>query len=381
MNRTSTGTIISLAVVALITAAVVSKIKSSGANGSFDPPDTLGVANFKGDWIIKPRYQEIIYVKSIDSYWVKIPRSSVANKPWTLGLLTEQKTNPRWKLLDRNGVEQKSELPENLAPLAGVYATTLEMMAYNQFILVEGANGIGICDAKGRPVTAMDYDCLYDVGDGVWAGQRVQRDRGLHGILVNVGLARSLRREFGSVELIDHSGNVIAALPSRVTGFRSKYKNGLLYCNIEGRDLQEAVDRQGRFTGQTANLPPLADPDLTIASVPHHSESIGAKIASAPSTPPQLLTVGLPKESDRLHGPFRPYVLGDNLLCLPIKIDNKYYWGLTDSRESNGTKISNWKVPPIYARLMYCGPDRIAASKDRPVHEQPDSSNFILGQY
>jgi len=373
MSRNSTGTIIILVVVALITAAALSKMKSSRATSSFDAPDTLGVANFKGEWIIPPRYQEIVYVKSIDSYWVKVPRSTVAGNSWTLGLPGERRINRRWKLLDRNGVEQKSELPENVTPLTGVYATTLELMAYDKFMTVEGPDGIGICDARGKPVTTINYDCVSDVGDGVWAGQRVKRDSGLRGILVDVGLARSLRCEFGPVELIDHAGTVIATLPEKVTGFRSKYKNGLLYCNT-GADAQEAVDRQGRFTGDTAILEPLSDLDLAIGCPPHHSESLAAKIGSAPSMPPQLLD--LADERAASDKPFRPYEMGDNLLGVPVKVDNKYYWGLTGNK-----KNSNWIVPPVYARLMYCGADRIAASKDRPVHEQPDSSYFILGQY
>ncbi|MBS2006539.1 MAG: WG repeat-containing protein [Cyanobacteria bacterium SZAS TMP-1] len=344
-----------LLILALITFSVTAWQRSQYFGPAMkEPPevrDTLGVADFSGKWILEPKYEQIIYVKSIDSFWVKLPRSEI--KPWYQRRPWQYFTNARWKLLDRNGVERNSHLPENLEPVSLTFSPVAPGIAYYpRFFQAAGSNGYAICDADGSPVTKAIYREIFDVGDDLWL-VRSLRQKSMYDVLWSPFQPHGGKHALPPpLTLIDHRGKTIAVLDECIRGPNGKFKNGQMECN-KGCLLRN-VDHQGKETPAFREgmfEPPFED--LSLEFRPRNSATLRCIMPISTDKPVPLLPYKSPPDKND----WQPVEMADGLFSVLIANNASLHWGLIDKR-------GQWLVKPEYCRLMYCSQDRIAASKN-----------------
>lgn len=288
---------------------------TNSANGN------LGIINIKGKWVIPPRYEQIVYAKQIDCYWVK---------------------DNSWELLDRNGAAVKSELPAALQPVA----TAASVTTYPDVMLVSGPDGLGYSEPTGRPLTKCIYTELYDVGDQLW----MVRERSP--LAANVSGDGALPTQ-PPLQLLDHSGTVIGTLPSNAMRPEGKFVDGVLCCAFDDGSCETGlVDRTGhRISGTSENI---AQSRAALGVTRQNSDfNCIYEVPVSKSKPIKFVDMSNDGADPKW---FAPIAITGDMAIVYAKSGEKLLSGLVNR---NG----KWLLKPKYDRLTYCDSDRLIASK------------------
>jgi len=363
MLRKKIPALVFISIVAIVAANVFNDQKAKDISLTQDVPDTLGVANFKGEWVIAPKYERIVHVRSNNSYWVKLAQSDVDVKPWYLTPVDEFFINKHWKCLDEKGAEKKSYLPADLEPVSDSYATlACGVDICSEFMKVKGPHGLGICDATGQPVTKAIYCQISDVGDRFFVVQEQPEKPFLDFVYFGYsGLGGGGDFPNEPLKLIDSQGSQTAVFPHQIWRIDRKFKDGLMYFSsrdgIDGH--LKAINHAGQVVEATGKRPPPGWDDFGMTWQPLNSQLYCVKPGGEASKPLELIS-NLQNKGGNFY---QPYDMGDNLLESFITNEKQILFGLADTH-------GQWVVKPIYPRLLYCGKDRIAASKNAATMEQ-----------
>ncbi len=369
---------LALTVAALL--VVSSGYSSAKCLGQEDPVGALGIINSKGDWIVPAMYEQIIYIKKIDSYWVKQRPLALPESGPLAEMLHCFAKNNSWKLLNRNGEAVDFALPYSCDPLDDSDALqALKLIPYEppqapgvavyaDQMLISDTGGLGLSDPYGHPLTPCIYSEIHDAGEGLFLAKEPYREpllKKLDQMIFGPSYSSSEAQEAPPFVLIDEHGSLVATLPSNVMRARRKFVNGLLPCDFCHRTLgcvPGAVDRTGRVVIQPGGKMPAS---LIEPIVPSHKINRLDYVYAVPSSADH--SIRFQKESELSHSEllgkspqyYAPMATEDDNALVFIRPEEGAQL-LTGMVDNNG----NWLIKPEYDRLAYPGPDRLAASKD-----------------
>lgn len=194
----------------------------------------VGVINGKGEWIIPPRYLQVIYMRKTDTFWVKVRESDVPSL-WMPDTLHWVGRNTAWKLLDRNGVELVSHLPYLAEPVCAAM-TDFGASIHPDLLVVRKNWEYGYCEPDGRPITGCHYSFICDVGHGIWLAAETKKD---------------LSDRQMPIVVLDHKGRKLLTLDETIRfGYHSA--NGWMECR--GQDQCAYVDYRGESIRLAVNV-------------------------------------------------------------------------------------------------------------------------------
>jgi hypothetical protein len=320
----------------------------------------IGVINGQGQWVIKPKYLQIIYMRKTDTFWVKVRQSS-DSFAWLPDYLRPALRNTAWKLLDRNGVELVSHLSYLTDPVCAEMVDFGASVHPDRLVVRTDRWEYGYCEPDGRPITGCKYSLIKDVG---------------HDTIIAVETKKDLGDSPMPLVVLDGKGKKLRTLDETV------YPN---YCNSYGqvqcqrRGQSGYVDYRGEFIPLAVNQHP---PNLGAKNL-YGQPVVFRNLASFPKSDAESVEwVDVVKKPQ-----MRNYVFAIDF------IDDRAVVGATDpmATTTSGTNsgansvpniatkyglvdiTGNWLIKPVFRGLLYCSKDRlIAHNKERT----PDAINI-----
>lgn len=320
----------------------------------------IGVINGQGQWVIKPKYLQIIYMRKTDTFWVKVRQSS-DSFAWLPDYLRPALRNTAWKLLDRNGVELVSHLSYLAEPVCAVMTDFCASVHPNRLVVRTDRNEYGYCEPDGRPITGCKYSFITDVG---------------HDTIIAVETKKDLGDSPMPIVVLDGKGKKLRTLDETI------YPN---YCNSYGqvqcqrRGQSGYVDYRGEFIPLAVNQHP---PNFDTKNL-YGQPVVFRNLANFPKSDAKSV-----EWVDLVKNP----KMGDRVFQVPF-IDDRAAVGATESMTDSTTSDTgtnpgansvpniatkyglvdingNWLIKPIFRGLLYCSKDRlIAHNKERTPDE------------
>ncbi|CAN5504626.1 hypothetical protein BH11CYA1_BH11CYA1_45000 [soil metagenome] len=297
---------------------------------------SVGVIDGKGEWVIPPRYLQIIYLRKSDKFWVKV-RESDASNCWFPEFLHCVGRNTAWKLLDRNGVEMASHLPYMTEPVCNEMAD-FGASIHPDMLVVKKNYEYGYCELDGRSITGCHYSFICDVGHGIWLAAETKKD---------------LSDRQMPIVVLDHSGRKVRTLDEKIN-FLFHHGNGVLECFRQG---------QSGYVDYRAEFIPLA--------VNEHSPAwIGAATLNGqPVVYKNLAHYPISSaEPVRWVDVVKNPAMSNYVFQVPF-VDNRAVIGCADNCglvDTNGS----WLLQPTFKGLLYCNKDRLIAHKRQRTTEE-----------
>lgn len=313
-------------------------------------PLLLGVVNARGEWILPPAYDEIVYLKKAEAFWLKEKNPSMAKYLWPPNFLNSIGKSKNWKLVDKNGKDLGAQLPEGQEPLreyppSQAYGVSF----YNDSIAANSKDGASLNDSKGRPLTPSNLHSITYAGEGVWIAQpgRDEEATTEEKVFPNIHLGDPFHLP-PAVVLLDEQGKRIVKLPKGVVP-RGFFKNDLLVCDVMG-SLPCAVHKSGRLAYSPGAVLPGLLGEKT--NRPDEPRSFNAFYNWPISADKPVKFIDISKKGN-YPSEIVPVAVAENVALVSTQND---MYGLVNRK-------GEWLVPPDYNRLAYCGPDRLIVSK------------------
>lgn len=335
----SHSTVLSIVLV-LVVLMVATVFSRTAANEIAPIARTFGIIDKVGNWIVKPSYEQIIYVKSIDSYWVKEPRVPNTTSEHLRQVLALLVKNDAWKLLDKNGVKQNASLPYLVEP-------DMSVSCCSERIPVHGRDGLGLCDPFGKQLLKCLYSEIYDVGDGLLIAREAYRETPpvafMHRFIGGLGGDMPVC----PLKLFDYEGHELTTLPPTLFRPEGHFVNGLLKCdNASGGSPPFFIDRHGKVIA----INPTSTGELKTDRASYRSMPFEHFVYEVPtSQKTQIHFEHEPvsgcdlKYADPKYA--APMALSTETAIACIKTrDGKYLSGIVDL-------TGKWLLPPVYDKL------------------------------
>ncbi len=331
-------------------------------------PLLLGVINAKGEWILPPAFEEIIYVKKHDAFWVKESEPSMAKYFWPPNFLNSLGKNKNWKLVDKNGKEIGSHLPEGQDVLREYPPTQATGVSfYDDAIVTNGKEGAGLNEYNGKPLTAANYHRLAYVGENMWVGSpgRDEDATTEEKMFPSITLGNPMHLP-PAVVLLDNEGKRVAKLPKGIFGPDGYFVNDILVCQVMG-----APSCAIHKTGRIAYSPGAALPDFVRNRFfkPGQPRSFNSFYNLPVSKDKPIKFVDISKKGN-YPSEIIPKAVAENIALVSTEND---MFGLVSNK-------GDWLLAPDYNRLAYCSSDRFICSKGTITKEQRKKQQVALGQ-
>gem|GEM_PF-1758613 len=321
-------------------------------------PLSLGVINGKGEWIVAPLYDEIVYLKKSNCFWVKELNPSTAKYFWPPTFLNSIGKNDHWKLLNSDGRELPSDLPAGHDPLREWPPTqALGVSLYPDAMATNGPEGAGLNNSIGKPLTTGNFHRLTYVGEDTWVGLPGQDDDRTYQekVFPNIVLGNPMALP-AALKLLDYQGHKFATLPKGVMSNDGNFVNGMLVFFTAGRGYCIYDKRANSLSQPTFHLPGTFSSRYQSADGPKSFNSFYNLPISA-AAPVKFIDIA---KKGKLPSEVIPVTVADDRALVRTQDD---MYGLVNRK-------GEWIIPPEYNRLAYCGPDRMVCSKGRLTMEQ-----------
>lgn len=314
----------------------------------------IGVINGQGQWVIQPKYLQIIYMRKTDTFWVKVRQSS-DSFAWLPDYLRPALRNTAWRLLDRNGVDLVSHLSYLTEPVCAEMVDFGASVHPDRLVVRTDRREHGYCEPDGKPITGCKYSFISDVG---------------HGTIIAVETKKELGDSQKPIVLLDYRGKKLRTLDETIS-IRFYDGNGDVECWRQGQ--WGYVDFRGEFIPLAAvNQHPPNYKYNTVNGVPLVYRNLANFPRASAKSIEWIDLVKEPKMGDRV---FQVQFIDDRAVVGATESVKTTTSG-TNSGANMAAKYGlvdidgNWLIKPAFRGLLYCSKDRlIAHNKERTPDE------------
>ncbi|MBX9720271.1 MAG: WG repeat-containing protein [Candidatus Obscuribacterales bacterium] len=356
---TRTGLLGPLILAVVLSFLVDLNVESSPRRTANNPSTPLlGIIDRKGNWIISPRFERMVYVKAIDGYWGKRQLPPLPDGFSTVP--KEMTINDNWVLLDRYGHELKSQLPSSCEPVIEYSPSQAAGVSiYSDFIDVVSTDGFGECNPYGRLVLPCLYSEVSDVGNGIWMAKKKSYEPSIFEKAMEYFYGAPDERPIPPYQFLDHQGNVLSTVPSCVVGGRpqARFVNGLIKCLISSNGSwgEGAINKFGEIVIAPGSvLPPFLQKSPELPSHFYYTYEVPSSSSSAVKFFLELPGKSNPELASKKYA--APIFVTDDLALVYVQRGRETLSGLVN-------KDGKWVLQPNYRILAYCCFDRMIASK------------------
>lgn len=309
----------------------------------------IGVINGQGQWVIQPKYLQIIYMRKTETFWVKVRQSS-DSFAWLPDYLRPALRNTAWKLLDRNGVELVSHLSYLTDPVCAEKVDFGASVHPDRLVVRTDRNEYGYCEPDGRPIIGCKYSLISDVG---------------HDTIIAVETKKDLGDSPMPLVVLDGKGKKLRTMDETVYPYYCN-SNGDVQCGRRGQP--GYVDYRGEFIPLAVNQHP---PNLGTKNL-YGQPVVFRNLANFPKSDAKSVEwVDVVKNPQMRNHVFAIDFIDGRAVVGAIDPATTTTSGV-DPLTNMATKYGlvgingNWLIKPVFRGLLYCSKDRlIAHNKER----------------